>query len=93
MEKTDKSKHYEINSNIDKMLERTMFHANETFEKHNAKVSKAFEIYYNDSDTDDEKKEAYNRFCKDLKTFNKIIPIPKYDKYQKMLEDMDFLSQ
>ena len=77
----DESKRNRIIRKIDGMLNKTLFHADTELEKHNAKVSKAFEIYYNDFDTDDEKKKAYEWFCRDLKAYNEAIPIPNFDEW------------
>lgn len=94
----DKAKRYRLNRKIDKILNERLIRADIEIEKYNDMMSKIYDVYYKESDTDIEKMEAYKQFCNDLSDVNKFISIPTYDEWvigAKRIYDyvMDFTSQ
>lgn len=77
----DQSKHQRINQKINKFLNTSLLEADIAMNEYNSKIAKSHKIYYKESDSDNEKQNAYAQFSKDLSNINDLVPIPSYEDW------------
>jgi len=77
----DISKQKRINAKIDKLISESMLQADMEIKEYNEKISNVYKSYYNEVDSDEDKKGAYEQFCNDLANINELVPIPTYEQW------------
>lgn len=79
----DFHKQNRITNKINRLTADAMLKADMKIREENDEISKVFKTHYKETDSDSDKQDAYNQFCKDMKIFNKHMTIPSYDKWIK----------